>query len=229
MMLNPSGGMVGGDLLRTDIEFGRDTSAVLLSASAAKVYRTMGPAAVQQTTIRLDPGATVEYLPDHLIPHPGAICHQSLRVEMAPGSRAIIYDAVAAGRVGRGERWQFQELRSETVVTRDSRPLYINRSRIVPARLKPAQLGLAEEFNYLATLLVTDDTYSEWPNLITEIDDALCAAPETCGGVSPLSSGGCVARFMCNAASDLNRVAEELWRIARRRLLKLGPFRTRRV
>jgi urease accessory protein len=228
MMLNPSGGMVGGDMLRAEIDIGENAAAVLITASAAKVYRTVGPAAVQETTIRLGSGAAIEYIPDHLIPHPGAVCHQSLRVEMAPGSRAIIYDAIAAGRVGRGESWRFKELRSEIVIMRGSRPLYINRSRIVPARLHPAQRGLAENFNYLATVIVADDTRSDWPDLVSEFDDALNGAPGSIGGASALGSGGCVARLMSNAASDQTRLVNELWRIARRRLLKLEPFSVRK-
>lgn len=228
MMLNPSGGMVGGDVLRTAIEVGENAAAILVSASAAKVYRTTGAAAVQETVIRLGRGAAVEYMPDHLIPHPGAVCHQSLRVDMAIGSRAIICDAIAAGRVGRGERWKFEELRSETVVARSDRPIYINRSRIVPAQADPRQLGMAEEFGYLATLIIADEVYSDWPRLVVELDDVFRSASGTNAGVSPLAFGGCVARMLCKSASDLNRIVDELWRIARLRLMNRGPFDPRR-
>lgn len=220
--------MVGGDVLRTRIDVGDHAGAVLTTASAAKVYRTTGPAAVQETTIRLGRGATVEYLPDHLIPHPDAVCHQSLRIETAPGSRAIIYDAFAAGRVGRGERWQFKELRSEIVVANGSRPLHISRSRIVPARRCPAQLGLADKFSYVATMIMVDDTYSDWPDLVTEIDELLLAASGTSAGVSMLSSGGCVMRLLCDTASDLTGLVNDIWRIGRRRMLKLEPVSARR-
>src|SRR5271168_2290167 len=47
LMLNISGGMVGGDQLSTKIQLGANAHAVLTTASAAKAYRTIGPAALQ--------------------------------------------------------------------------------------------------------------------------------------------------------------------------------------
>ena len=40
----------------------------------------------------------------------GSALRQSLRVEMGRGSRAIILDAMASGRVAHGERWEFAEM-----------------------------------------------------------------------------------------------------------------------
>src|SRR3972149_366648 len=67
--------------------------------SAPRVYRALAPPAVQETSIRLGAGATVEYVPDHVIPHPGSVFHQSLTAEMGPGSRGILSDALAIGRL----------------------------------------------------------------------------------------------------------------------------------
>jgi urease accessory protein len=229
MMLNTSGGMVGGDFLHSSIDVGADAAAVLISASAAKVYRTVGPAARQETTIRLGPGAAIEYLPDHLIPHPGAIYHQTLHVEMGPGGRAIIWDAIASGRIGREERWRFVELRSETIVTRDERPLHISRSRIAPAEHPPDQLGLAESFNYLGTMIVADDTRSSWRELASGLDNVVCMAPGIRGGVGEIGGGGCVVRVMCQSATELREVFSDLWRVARQGVFNLQPFSTRRL
>ncbi|MGH7813681.1 MAG: urease accessory protein UreD [Candidatus Binataceae bacterium] len=228
MMLNTSGGMVGGDRLISHIEVSEDAAAALISASAAKVYRTLGPAARQETFIRLGPRATIEFLPDHVIPHPGAAYRQSLRVEMASGSRAIVYDAIAAGRIGRGEHWQFRELQSETIAVRESHPLYINRSRIVPAELSPAQLGFAERFNYLATMVAIDERRAAWNDVISEADEALNSSPGLRGGASEIACGGCAARFMAESATELDRGFHSLWGIMRRRVLGRDSFSMRR-
>ncbi len=79
----------------------------LTTPSATRVYRTRGQPAVQETHIRIGEGASLEYLPDHVIPHRDSRFHQSLRVDMGRGSRAIFWDALAAGRVAHGERWNF--------------------------------------------------------------------------------------------------------------------------
>jgi urease accessory protein len=228
MMLNPGGGMVGGDRLRTTIDLGPDTRAVLTSASATKAYRTTGDYTSQQTTITLADGATLEYLPDHLIPHPGAAVRQSLCIEMARGSRAILYDAIAAGRVGRGECWLFRELTSETIIGRDSRPIYINRSRIIPELQPLTDPGWMENFTYLATFLVVSDTDSARSSVLAEIDTALRAFPQIRSGASEFSTGGWVVRLMARSANELILAKHAVWNIARRSLLGLDAFDLRK-
>lgn len=229
MMLNTSGGMVGGDRLRTRVDIGPDAAVALTTASASKAYRSTGAAAIQESIIRIGRGATLEFLPEHLIPHPGSIVHQLLRVEMEAGSRAIIYDAIAAGRIGRGESWNLTELRSETILTRETRPVYISRARIAPTLQPPSEVGLAQGFGYLGSLVIVADhnaggAHYQWSELSDAIDAALRDSPRVCGGVSELACGGCVVRLMVQRAGDLNATAHRLWAIARRFLLGRDAF-----
>ena len=114
---------------------------------------------------------------------------------MAPDSRAIIYDALAVGRVGRGERWLFNEIKSETVIMRGARPIYINRARITPHTQPLDQLGWMEGFNYLATLIILTDIIADWTSLSAELDRAIAACPR-CWGASAkslLAAAPCVS------------------------------------
>jgi urease accessory protein len=233
MMLNTSGGLVGGDRLQTTVEIGQDASAALITASAAKAYRTTGAPAIQETVIRMGRGATLEYLPDHLIPHPGAVVHQSIRVEMAQGSRAIVYDSIAAGRIGRGERWMFRELRTETTLIRGTKPLYISRAHITPESQPLNQLGWAQDFNYLASIVIVGETADngdpyEWTALGADLDSALRNCTGVHGGVSEIGCGGSVVRFMAYRASDLSLATHILWDIARRFLSGRAAFDSRK-
>jgi len=228
MMLNPSGGLVGGDRLRTSVEIGRDAAAVLTTASATKAYRTLGDAASHQTNVTLRDGAVLEYLPDHLIPHIGAALRQSLCIEMAPRSRAIVYDAIAAGRVGRGERWTFREIAGEIIIRRGARPVYVSRSRIIPKAQPLNQIGWMEEFNYLATVVVVADASPIWSSLLNEIDMMLQAFDEINCGVSEIAAGGLVVRLMTRTASDLILAKRNIWAIARRAVLGLEAFDLRK-
>jgi urease accessory protein len=233
MMLNTSGGMVGGDRLRTNVEIGPDAAAVLITASATKAYRTGGAPAIQETTIHLDRDATLEYLPDHLIPHPGAVVRQSVRVEMAAGSRAIVYDAIAAGRIGRGERWAFRDLRTEITLNRGTQPVYVSRSRITPELQPLTQLGWAQDFNYLASIIIVGDTAHDgtayqWAALGADLESALCRCPGVFGGASEMGCGGTVVRLLAYRASDLSLAAHILWSVARRFLVGLEAFEWRK-
>ncbi|MDE3178582.1 MAG: urease accessory protein UreD, partial [Acidobacteriota bacterium] len=132
MLLNPTGGMLGGDRLLTEITLEANASVCLSTPSAARVYRAAGGAAIQETRIDVKEGASLEYLPGHLIPHAGAALRQSLRIEMAAGSKAVISDSLAAGRVAHGERWSFRELDSGIEVLMRGQPVFISHAKIEP-------------------------------------------------------------------------------------------------
>ncbi len=228
MLLNPTGGVLGGDHLFTEIAQEAGTHVCLTTPSATRIYRTSGEAATLETTIRLEEDAVLEYFPDHVIPHAGAALRQSLRVEMGPASRAIIVDSLASGRVAHGERWRFAEIDSRMEVFSHGRPIYINRARIVPATRPLDQMGVMEEFDYMSSVGIFADEFTSWERVAAGLNHALnerlSGAPNTCGAASLLSRGGCVVRFLARSASDMTRMNKHLWDAAREMLLELSPF-----
>jgi urease accessory protein len=224
MLLNPTGGVLGGDHLLTEIVQEKETHVCLTTPSATRVYRTAEKPAVLETMIRLGDGATLEYLPDHVIPHTGSALRQSLRVEMARGSRAVILDSIAAGRVARGERWNFSEIDSRTEVIIRAKIAYLNRTKINPAAQQPEHLGLMEEFSYMASLSLFADGLENWPRISAAMNAELENVPQVKGRASLLARGGCLVRYLTTSASDLTRTNRKLWDVAREMILRLTPF-----
>jgi urease accessory protein len=215
MLLNPTGGIVGGDHLFTQIVQESGTRVCLTTPSATRVYRTRDQPAVQETRIELKTGASLEYLPDHVIPHRDSKFEQSLQVEMGPGNRAIFWDALAAGRVAHGERWNFQEFDSRIQIALRGQPMFINRTRIRPAVSNPQDLGLAEDFAYLATLVVVADKFDHWEETAAALDAVMRTMPQVYGGASALASSGCVVKLLARSAADLLSAQAALWNRAR--------------
>ena len=215
MLLNPTGGLVGGDFLLTDISQEADTHVCLTTPSATRVYRTLNQPTVQETRIQIGKGALLEYLPDHVIPYRDSKLQQSLHVDMSRGSRAIFWDALAAGRVSCGERWNFHEVDSRMEIFLRGGAVFLNRTRIRPAELDARRLGLAEEFNYLATLAVVADDFDGWRETLAAMNAGLENMPQIYGGASALASGGCVVKLLARSASDLMSAQTALWGRAR--------------
>ena len=224
MLLNPTGGVLGGDHLITEIAQEAETHVCLTTPSATRIYRTAEKPAVLETVIRLDEGATLEYFPDHVIPHVGSALRQSLRVEMARGSRAILLDSMASGRVAHGERWSFTEVDSRTEVYACGRPAYINRTRIVPATNRPDRLGWMEEFDYMSCMGLFADGFTRWNEIAAALNEDLKRVPNVRGGATLVSRGGCVARFLACSASDMTHANKKLWDTARAQVAGLPPF-----
>ena len=80
------------------------------------MYRTDAEDAVQSVKISIGPQAAVEWVPDHTIPFAGSALRQTLDVDMDATARLILVDAFSAGRIGRGEAWQFAVLDSAVSV-----------------------------------------------------------------------------------------------------------------
>jgi urease accessory protein len=224
MLLNPTGGVLGGDHLTTEIVLEPGTHVCLTTPSATRIYRTAEKPAILETLIHVGEGATLEYFPDHVIPHAGSALRQSLRIEMARGSRAIILDSMASGRVAHGERWNFTEMDSRTEVFACRRPAYINRTRIVPSEKRPDQLGLMEEFDYLSCMGLFADGFTRWKEVCAALNEELKSAPNVRGGASMLSRCGCVVRFLARSASDMTMTNKQLWDVARGQVAGLPPL-----
>jgi urease accessory protein len=215
MLLNPTGGLVGSDFLFTQIVQEPHTRVCLTTPSATRVYRTQGQPAVQETQISIGEGASLEYLPDHVIPYRDARFRQSLRVEMGRGSRGIFWDALAAGRIAHGERWNFHEVDSHIEISLCGEAVFLNRTRIRPAALDPDRLGFAEGFNYLAMLVIVADQFDSWKEAVAAMNAELKNMPQVYGGGSALTSGGCVVKLLARSASDLMGAQALLWGRAR--------------
>lgn len=227
-MLNPTGGIVGGDRLKTEIRLGSGSHVCLRTPSATCVYRTLNHPARHQTNIQMEKGAILEYFPEHLIPFPGSALRQSTRVQMAPGSCLMMTEAFAAGRIARDEQWKFKELSGDTEVRIGDLPVYMNKSRIVPTEMLPHCLGHGENFNYFANLVVVWDGFDRWKNLVNELFGVLNSAPEVRAAASCGARSSCVVRVMTSTAAQLKNVTQKVWCCLRRVLLEKPAITARK-
>jgi urease accessory protein len=228
MLLNPTGGILGGDVLTTRVELAAGAHACLTTPSATRVYRTSRHSALQETRINLAKGAALESLPDHVIPSAGASFRQHLCVNFAPGARAILFDSFAAGRIAHGERWKFRDFDSRTEIFLEGKPVYLNRTLVEPFRRSPPECIALDEFNYVANAILVADEFQDWPRLLSELAAALDSLPAIYGGVSLLAHSGCVVRFLARTASDLVEANAALWKAARPLLLGKPAFDLRK-
>jgi urease accessory protein len=184
---------------------------------------------VHEFTAHLEGDASLEYMPDHLIPSPGARLRQRTEVSLDAESTFIGLDAWAVGRIARGERWCFDELDMSFVI-RDARGLLLGeRARLTGARPFEA-LGGAEGCAYLATFVAIAPSRTDWSELADEWLAAIEAQHlDVRCGVTPLARGGLLARLLCGTAPTLHQAAHELWSVTRLRLLGLNAISLRKL
>jgi urease accessory protein len=229
LLLNPTGGLLAGDRLETDVVLGPRTRVCLSTPSATRVYRSPGPAAVQRLTIEVGSGAALEWVPDHLIPSPGARLQQSTEIRLAADATLLYLDAWAVGRAARGEAWGFDRLDSSLLIRDAGGPLLRERS-ILAGRPPRDGLGGTEGFAYLATFVALRPSGHGWDHLARRLQEDLDRVAIGCrAGVTSLGRGGALAKLLCPSAPALQSGVRALWARCRERLLGLEPARLRKL
>jgi len=100
-----------GEELLVSVELDEGVSLALTTQGPTALLRT-GRAAVQRFVVRLAERSHLTFLPWVTIPFPGALSRFEVDVRLADGASFAAWDVLAVGRVGRGERYRFEELRA---------------------------------------------------------------------------------------------------------------------
>jgi urease accessory protein len=223
-VLNPTGGLVGGDALSIEVDAGPGAHACLTTPSATKVYRAESAPATQEVALRVADGARLEWVPDHTIPHAGAAFRQVLSAEVGEGAALVVVDAFAAGRVARGEAWRFALLDSTLTIRDRGGPVL--HDRFVLRDGGPRGLGVTEGRPYFATVVVVADAgVAAFAERVAALDDD--AAIDL--GAGRLARRGAVVRCLAADAPALGRVLDAVWAAARVEVLGLPPLALRKT
>ena len=140
VLVHPPGGLVGGDVLEIGVRAAAGSHGLITTPGATRFYRSDGELALQRTTLALDAGARLEWLPLEAICYSGCRAENRLALQLAPGAELIGWDVTALGLPGanlpfeRGTLLQHIELAGR----------WLERGRIDAAdtRLLQSQLGL---------------------------------------------------------------------------------------
>jgi urease accessory protein len=229
-MLNPTGGLVGGDRLAIDVRAGADAHAVLTTPSATRVYRAEGPPTEQTVRLSIGPRAIVEWIPDHTIPFAGSALRQAIDVELDETAGLILVDAFAAGRVAVGEAWRFALLESAiSVRDRGGWLLYdrfVLRGRAADDEVALDGLGFAESRPYFSSIVIMGAFDRE--RFALEVGSLGATDVATTIGVAILPRRGALVRCLASSAPALLDAIAGSWRLARRALLGLPPLALRK-
>jgi urease accessory protein len=104
VLVNPSGGVVGGDRITLAFAADRDADVAITTQAAERVYRALAPAAEISVRLDLAPGACLAWLPQETILYSGARMRRRFEVDTARSSHLIMSEIVVFGRVASGER-----------------------------------------------------------------------------------------------------------------------------
>ncbi len=215
IIVHPPGGIAGGDRLEISATVGAGAWAQLTSPGAAKWYRANAPA-YQHVELHVEPGATLEWLPQESIVYSAAQAELGTRIELHGDAQLLYWDIIALGRPASGERFDLGYFQSRLDIRRDGGLIWHERQRIEGGdRLLDSPIGLAGQ-PVFATLLVTGEL--DAAALQTCREAGLNTGASLRGDLTQLP-GLVVARCLASEALHARAWLIALWRLLRPELL----------
>ncbi|HBR97946.1 MAG TPA: urease accessory protein, partial [Gammaproteobacteria bacterium] len=178
-----------------------------------KFYRSNGDTARQTQRLRVDAGATLEWLPQDNIVFPGAVVASDTRIELHASARFIGWEVHCLGRPANHERFDQGQFRAQLQLLRDGQPLLWERLQVAAEPDLDALAGLrGHPVN--ATLVATGADAS-----LLEAIQSNWSAIDSGGIGHTLLDDILVSRLLCHSTEQTHRVLTAIWAWLRPRLL----------
>ncbi|WP_405781249.1 urease accessory protein UreD [Streptomyces sp. NBC_00859] len=217
-LMPAEGGMLQEDRQRVDVCCGAESEVHLTTGAVTEVRGMESGYATRLVNLSAGPDAYLEYLPEPLLPFPGARLYQRTVITADPTATVVIGETVAKGRTGSGARHAYDVLGLDLEVRRpDGRLLALDALRLCPDRDDVTGPGVPAGSTHLASLFVVTGRCAA-----TEVADALHGALGGRGlayGVSVLPHGcGAWLRVLGDDGTAVAAARYAGWDAARRLL-----------
>jgi len=145
VIVNIAGGLAGGDRVAADIRVGKGAALALSSAAAERVYRSAGDSTRLTSRLRLEPGASLLWVPQETILHDRSVIERRFEIDLAVRSRLVFVEMLYFGRRASGEGFERGMLRESWRVRHGGRLVLAEETRMEGEALSlyahPAALG----------------------------------------------------------------------------------------
>ena len=151
ILINTSGGMAGGDLISVNAIAGEGATLTLTSQTAERVYRSLGPAAEVNVSLKAVAEATLFWLPQETILFEQCALQRRLDVELHEQSTFLAVEPLVFGRHEMGEDINTLDISDRWNVRRGGRLLQTENFKIGPQM--PRTSATLGDNRAMATLL----------------------------------------------------------------------------
>jgi urease accessory protein len=212
-VLNPCGGVVGGDTYTIDVTLAPRAQAYMTTPSATKLYATAAAPAYQRITFTLESGAVLSYLPEQTIPFAQSAFHQYISVHLADGAYIFLGDILAPGRLARQEIFAYREYHTQLCVADTSDDVVLlEHTRFQPQHQDLSGPGLLEGYVYVGTFYALCGGADLAPALTDALHHLLAARqPLLLGSATTSAAGGIAVRLLARDHTSMRQALYDIW------------------
>ena len=130
VLVNTAGGIAGGDRFDIDITATAEARLTVTTAAAEKVYRTDGPAAELNITLKAEDRSHLSWLPQETILFDRARIRRSIEIDLSERASLLLCEIVVFGRLAMGERIRAGEFADSWRLRRGGRLVFAENVRL---------------------------------------------------------------------------------------------------
>ncbi len=208
-LLHPPGGVVGGDQLELNVQVEEQSSALITTPAANKIYRSNGPESRIKQQISVQSGGTLEWLPQETILFGGSSLLADTRINLNPSACFSGWDMTVLGRPFSGDHYERGVFDQKMTIAVDDKPLLTERHRW---RDEEPMLGAAwgmRGSRVLASIYV----YPADADMLTRVQRLV--VPSLLDVGVTLLAKLLVVRVLGTAPQKMRALAERLWTTVR--------------
>ncbi len=206
VIMNTGGGVACGDRFEVAANAGPDTHTVMTTPAAERVYKSDGPVATVDVSIRVEKDAVFSWLPQETILYDRARLRRSFSAEIAGSASFSMFESIVFGRAAHGERIAEGLLEDRWRIRRDGKLIYADTLRLEgPIADLLDKPSIAKGSRALATFLhVAPDAENRLEPVRELMENASC----DCAASS--WNGMLVLRFLAPDIGSLRRAAIDI-------------------
>jgi len=203
------GGLVDGDDISLHVRVERKAAAFLSTQASTKVYRSPRGSDVEMRA-EVERSGLLVVAPDPVVCFAASRYRQTQRVDVAEGAGLVLVDWVSSGRRTAGERWQFEEYVSRTIVR--------HRDRLVlhdATALRSSDADLATRigrFDVLALMVIVGEAVAaDAAAIVASLNQQpIVRHADMLTSAAPLGDSGCVVRIAGRSVEQVGRHLRQL-------------------
>jgi urease accessory protein len=215
-----SPGLLSGDRYELDFHLLQNTHVYLTNQSFTRVHpaRRAEDISRQMQRIVMEDGATLELFPEPVMLFRDAAVQLETQIEMAPQSTLMMSDITCAGRIARGECFDFRLWQNRIDVRMNGELIYCNRQRLRPQSDNHVRApGAWESYTHWGNFFIFSKHAGA--ELLEELREVLITRQESVfSGSSLTTRHGIAVAIMGHHAWELQQLVEELRQLANSRI-----------
>lgn len=182
VLINTSGGLTGGDAVEWRARAAAGTKLVLTTQACERAYRSTGENARVATSLSVEAGAHVDWLPQETILFEGSRLERRLDVELEEGATFTAVEAVLLGRKAMGEAARTASLKDSWRIFRAGKLVHAEATCLTGEEGEREGLSLLAGHNAFATVLaITPDAMEKLEKLRVMLGSSPYAAASVIG------------------------------------------------